>query len=285
MRKTAVITGASKGLGYRLALAFWDAGYNLALVSRSPVSLGEFVAGSENGETNKQRVNHYIADLADLVEIEKAVKDIKSEFKSIDVLINNAGVHGPIGALDAMAIDGWKQAMNINFFAPVFLISSLLDTFSKTGASIINISGGGAVSFRENFHAYSSSKAALQRFTENVSIELAEKGIRINSVAPGAMPTKLIKEIEEVGKQQAGSKEFAAAKDVLNTSEDRFAPVTDLCLFLADDQASHINGLLVSAKWDKWGDWRAHQEEITKHNFYKVKRFVPRDMGFDWGDK
>ena len=152
MRKTAVITGASKGLGYRLALAFWDAGYNLALVSRSPMSLGEFVAGLENGKTNKQRVNHYIADLANLVEIEKAVKDVQTEYNSIDVLINNAGVHGPIGALDATVIDGWKHAMNINFFAPVFLISSLLGAFSEKGASIINISGGGAVSFLSLIH-------------------------------------------------------------------------------------------------------------------------------------
>lgn len=152
-------------------------------------------------------------------------------------------------------------------------------------ASIINISGGGATNARPNFSAYASSKSALVRFSECLSEELKESGIRVNCVAPGAMNTAMLDEVVRSGILSAGEKEVAIAKKVLNEGGASMEKVADLLIFLSGDKSRGITGKLISAIWDNWENWPNHLDKLDSKDLYTLRRITARDRGLDWGDR
>jgi 3-oxoacyl-[acyl-carrier protein] reductase len=150
---------------------------------------------------------------------------------------------------------------------------------------IINISGGGATGPRPNFSAYASSKAALVRFSENLAEETRHLGMRVNCIAPGAMPTDMLKKVLQADKKKVGEKEFSQAQKVLEVGADVMERAADLALFLASDKAAGITGKLISAPWDRWEDWPKHLAELESSDAYTLRRITGKDRGLTWGDR
>lgn len=283
--RLVLITGASRGLGRHLAIRFWEAGYSLFLVARDRQALVEL---SRNlPKKNKQIVDIFACDLSDTTQIPALVEQVESRAICVDVLVNNAAMHGPIGPLEFNDLELWRKALELDLMAPVTLCKLLMRLLTKAtgGASIINISGGGATGPRPNFSAYATAKAGLVRFTETLAKEVSEYGMRVNCVAPGAMATSLMHEVVALGSSSAGSKELDIAKKTIEGGGASMDAVADLLLFLASDESKFITGKLISAVWDDWQEWEAHASELRDSDLYTLRRITARDRGYTWGDK
>ena len=281
--KFVLITGASKGLGKLLAQYLAHLGYNLCLISRNEVLLRKLTA-KLSSETGRQ-VIPIVCDLSDQKAVEKLIPSVKSSVPSLETLINNAAIHGPIGKVWENNWKLWQEVIQVNLLAPVFLCRACIPLMQETGGSIINISGGGATSPRPNFSAYATAKAGLVRFSETLAAEVNHFGIRVNCISPGPMKTSLLSEVVEQGENASGQKEFDLAEEVLKNGGTDMNRVADLVFFLISELGSKVTGKLISAVWDDWKMWPHHLDELNFSDVYTLRRITGRDRGFDWGDK
>jgi len=281
--RIALITGASRGLGAHLASRFWHAGWSLVLVARDESALVDACVTFERRPL--QTLELVSCDLVSIDQIKKLSVLLKEKYQSLELLINNAAIQGPIGSLEQNDFDEWLEALTINFLAPVLLCKELIPLLNKaSNASIINLSGGGATGPRPSFSSYASSKAALVRFSETIADELRAKNIRVNCIAPGAMKTSMLEEVLAFP-ENAGERELELAKKVLSEGGASMDKVADLMLFLASDAGKGITGKLISAAWDNWEEWPNHISELNKTDAFTLRRIVGRDRNIDWGDK
>jgi len=281
--RLALITGASRGLGAHLASRFWHAGWSLVLVARDESDLINACAAFEDRPS--QALDLISCDLASNDQIKQLSFFLKEKYQSLDLLINNAAIQGPIGPLEKNDFDDWIGALQINLLAPILLCKELMPMLTQgSNASIINLSGGGATGPRPNFSSYASSKAALVRFSETIADELRAQNIRVNCIAPGAMKTNMLEEVL-VSPDHAGVRELEIAKKVFSEGGASMDRVADLALFLADDASEGITGKLVSAVWDNWEEWPNHIDSLNNSDAYTLRRIAGRDRGFNWGDK
>ncbi len=281
--RVALITGSSQGFGEFLARRFWDAGYSLCLIARSDVGLEQVVTTLP--ASKEQQVISMVCDLGDQAQIAELSVKVRGCFSRLDVLINNAAIHGPIGPLLETDFSLWQQTIQVDLLAPVFLCRSFIPWMQEIGGgSIINLSGGGATGPRPNFSAYATAKAGLVRFSETLAEETKPYGVRVNCIAPGAMNTALLGEILENG-AAAGEQEFALANKVFTEGGALMKNVADLALFLASPASKGITGKLISAVWDDWEHWPEHLDDLSSSDVYTLRRIVGRDRGFSWGDK
>jgi 3-oxoacyl-[acyl-carrier protein] reductase len=282
MSKNCLITGASRGLGKFLSKTFFDNGYNLILISRNVVDTSDFQV--ELALNSERKVVTLQCDLSSQLEI-SSLSEVVSQKYEVDVLINNAAIHGEIGPFkDFSDSDSWSKTFNVNFFSPVELTRAVIPGMLSRGmGSIINISGGGAATLRANFSQYATSKAALIKFSETISNELRADGVRINCISPGMMATDLLKEVIAKGSAVVGDFEYDNAVKGLNNNSAQMESVANLALFLAGDKSIGISGKLISATWDKWKDWAAHLHELDS-DLYTLRRMTARDRGYTWGD-
>ncbi len=282
--KVALITGPSRGLGEVLARRFWAAGYSLCLIARSELGLNKIV--STLPQNKGQQVISFVCNLDDKAQIAELTVRIRENVSAIDVLINNAAIHGPMGHLSDNDFSLWQRTIQVDLLAPVFLCHSFIPWMQETGGgSIINISGGGATGPRPNFSAYATAKAGLVRFSETLAEETKFYGVRVNCIAPGAMKTALLGEILDSGAAATGEREFALANMVFAEGGASMENVADLALFLASDASKGITGKLISAVWDDWKHWPEHKDDLSSSDVYTLRRIVGRDRGFIWGDK
>ena len=110
-------------------------------------------------------------------------------------------------------------------------------------------------------------------------------GIDINSIAPGALNTRLLDEILDAGPDKVGADFFARALKQKDSGGVPLAFGAELAVFLASTESNGISGKLISAVWDNWADWPDHLTELTKSDAYTLRRITGRDRGFGWGDK
>jgi NAD(P)-dependent dehydrogenase (short-subunit alcohol dehydrogenase family) len=284
LEKRCLITGATKGLGEVLARRFWASGYNLCLVARSQSGLDSVKASLP--QATKQQCDIRVCDLRDLAAVDLLASDLSDELPRLDVLINNAALHGPIGPLWGNDVMEWRSTFHVDFMAPVALCQLAVPLMAKSGGgSIVNLSGGGSTGPRPNFTAYGSAKSALVRFSETLAEETRSLGVRVNSIAPGAMKTAMLGEVLEKGAPASGQREYEIAQKVFAEGGASMDRVADLALFLASDASNGITGKLISAVWDNWEDWPAHLDELNNSDVYTLRRITGRDRGMAWGDK
>jgi NAD(P)-dependent dehydrogenase (short-subunit alcohol dehydrogenase family) len=282
--KYAVITGAGRGLGRHLASRYWEAGYNLGLVSRRVASTEQTVFAL--APAPHQKCDVFECDLADPASVNAIAAEICAKTKQVNVLINNAAVQGPIGSLEQNDFAAWEQTIRVNLLSPVALGKGLLSCMANAqDASIINLSGGGATGPRPNFSAYASAKAALVRFSETLADEVKGEGITVNCIAPGAMKTAMLRTILERGAESSGAGEFAVAAKAFEEGGASMDGVADLALFLSSSAARGITSKLISAVWDRWECWPEHVPELAGSDLYTLRRIVGRDRGCRWGDR
>lgn len=277
--KISIITGGSRGIGKAIATAFAKEGSNLVLVSRT---MSELEATKREIESlSATRVEIFRGDVSQPREVEELVEFTLKEFASVDILVNCAGVPGPIGLTCDIDTEKWLETFLINLYGTFLCIKVVFPIMIKNKrGKIINLSGGGAVSPRPRFSAYSASKGAVVRLTETLAEEVKEYNIYINAISPGAVNTKMLDTVLEAG--EAAGEEFVRAikqKQEGGTPPERAA---ELSLFLASSKSDGLTGRLISAVWDNWREIPQHLNKIMASDIYTARRITPEDRGYNW---
>lgn len=280
--RKAIITGASQGLGKAIAAHFLREGADTVLCARSERDLG-----TTRDELAKQfparRIITKACDVSNEAQVNDLIAFAQRELGTIDALVLNAGVYGPMGPTESVDLAEWRQAMDINLFGVLLPSRAVIPHFKKSGrGKIVILSGGGATNPLPNISAYAASKAAAVRLMETLAEELKPYHVDVNAVAPGALKTRLVEQVLAAGPEKVGSAFFAKNK---KWSEEGATPLelgADLCVFLASGESDGITGKLISAQWDPWRDLQKHREELGSSDIYCLRRIVPEDRGKKW---
>jgi len=281
--RSALITGASMGLGLAIARAYVEAGANVIVCARDkgPLddALGELTSLAKVG----QIVGAETGDVANPADADRLVAASLRRFQQLHVLVNNAGVYGPKGTTDEVEWGAWAEAIRVNLLGSVLMARAVLPHFkAQRYGKIVQLSGGGATAPLPRISAYAASKAGVVRFAETLAEEVRGFGIDVNSMAPGALNTRLLGEVLEAGPEKVGREFYDRAvrqRAEGGTSLDRGA---GLAVFLGSSLSDGITGKLISAVWDPWETLAAHVGELQSSDVYTLRRVVPKDRGLDW---
>ena len=279
-----VITGASMGIGRAIAGAFVQAGSHVFLCARTEEPLRQAAEELKRMAAAEQKILWKTRDVSDPAQVGELASLVLNEMGGCDVLVNNAGIHGPKGALDEVSWDEWREAIEVNLYGVALPCRAFIPQMKRKGrGKIINLSGGGATSPRPFFSAYAASKSAVVRLTETLAEEVLPCPIDINAVAPGAINTRLLADALAAGPEKIGAQAYADLLRVRDGGGASPAEAAALVLFLAGPESDGITGKLISAPWDAWKSLPEHREELAATDIYTLRRIVPKDRGKNWG--
>jgi NAD(P)-dependent dehydrogenase (short-subunit alcohol dehydrogenase family) len=283
--RTALITGATQGLGLEIARAYLDAGAaGIVICGRDRAMLESALAELSERAAPEQEVLGEPADVSQLDDVERLVELALSRLGEITILVSNAGVYGPKGAIENTDWSQWTRAVEINLFGSVLPARALAPHFTERGyGKIVQLSGGGATGPLPGLSAYAASKAAIVRFAETLAQELREHHVDVNAIAPGALNTRMLGEVIEAGAERVGEDFYRRALEQQSSGGVPLRRGAELAVFLASPASDGITGKLLSAIWDPWADLPAHRGELQS-DVYTLRRIVPGDRGLDWGE-
>jgi NAD(P)-dependent dehydrogenase (short-subunit alcohol dehydrogenase family) len=282
--RAAIVTGGSHGLGLEIARAYAAAGAQVLVCGRDASALDRARAELESVVSDADSVATAAVDVSDRREVEGLVTTALERFSRLHVLVNNAGIYGPKGPTEDVAWEEWEQALRVNLFGSVLCCRAVVPHFRANGyGKIIQLSGGGATSPLPRLSAYAASKAAVVRFAETLAEELRGTGIDVNSVAPGALNTRLLDEVLEAGPERVGASFYERALEQQASGGTPLELAARLAVFLASADSDGITGKLISAPWDPWEELPSHADDLASTDVYTLRRIVPADRGLSWG--
>jgi NAD(P)-dependent dehydrogenase (short-subunit alcohol dehydrogenase family) len=282
--RTAIITGASQGLGRAIALAYVKAGASVAICARDRVALDDMRRELAAIAGPSQTIIAEVADVSSEADVHRFVALAIKTVGQVDILVNNAGVYGPLGPIDEIDWQEWVRAIEVNLFGSILFCRALLPHFKEhRRGKIIQLSGGGATNPLPRISAYAASKAAIVRFAETLAEEVREWGIDVNSIAPGALNTRLLDEVLAAGPERVGKNFFERSTKQKETGGAGFDRGVDLALFLGSSASDGITGKLISAVWDPYPEFAQHAGDLKESDVYTLRRIVPKDRGLKWG--
>jgi len=270
----AIVTGAGRGIGEAIAVHLAREGAHVILAARTLSEIETVAAGirADGGQATCVTV-----DVTKRTDIDRLVRHAMDAHGRIDVLVNNAGVYGPIGPFADTELDDWWRALETNLGGTMFCARAVIPhMMARRRGRIINLSGGGATSPLPNLTAYSVSKTAVVRLTENLAEELKPYNIQVNAIAPGAVDTRLQNQLLQAG-DRAGADLHRRIKAMRETGEGGVPPTVaaELAVFLASAASNGLTGKLISAPHDPWRDWAGRGEELSASPMYTLRRLDP----------
>lgn len=231
-QKTAIVTGASRGIGHAVAQRFRNLGWRVITVSRNPLPA--------QCPWNEEHNTHIELDLSDLDEITKMVDRLRPLLGSskLHALVNNAGISpkGPGGErVNSLTTDlkVWQEMYNTNFYAPLILTRGFAQELSNARGSVVNLCS--IAGYRVHPFAgaaYATSKAALAALTREMAADMAPMGVRVNAIAPGEINTSIL----------SPGTSAIVERDIPMRRLGEVDEVADLIEFLCGDKSSYITG-------------------------------------------
>lgn len=234
--KTALITGASRGIGKAIAHRFAIEGASIAITNITEDE--EFLSTVDEIKAFNVKIKGYVSNASDFFGSQKVIDEVINDFGKIDILVNNAGITRDT-LLMRMTEEQWDAVISVNLKSVFNLTKAVLPSMLKQkSGSIINISSVVGISGNAGQSNYSASKAGITGFTKSVAKELGSRNIRCNAVAPGfiitEMTDKLPPEIKSDWISKIPLRRGGTPDDVANTA-----------LFLASDLSSYITGQII----------------------------------------
>ena len=234
--KTALITGAARGIGKALALRFAEHGANIAFTD---------LVIDENGEQTKREIEElgmrceaYASNAADFAQTAEVVEKVKSDFGHIDILVNNAGITKD-GLMMRMSEGQWDAVINVNLKSAFNFIHAVLPTMMRQRkGSIINMASVVGVHGNAGQSNYAASKAGLIALAKSIAQEVGSRGIRANAIAPGFIETAMTAALPDEVRQE-WTKKIPLRRG--GTPDD----IADVALFLASDLSSYVSGQVI----------------------------------------
>ena len=234
--KTALVTGAARGIGKAIALKFAQEGANIAFTD---------LVIDENGKATEAEIaalgvkaKGYASNAADFAQSEEVVKQVKEDFGSVDILVNNAGITKD-GLMLRMTEQQWDAVIGVNLKSAFNFIHAAIPVMMRQrGGSIINMASVVGVHGNAGQANYAASKAGMIALAKSVAQEMGPKGIRANAIAPGFIDTAMTQELsEEVRKEWMNQIPWRRG----GTVED----VANCALYLASDLSSYVSGQVI----------------------------------------
>lgn len=230
--KTAVVTGAARGIGLATTALFVENGWQVAMIDRDGEALAEAVKSLEN-------VHGVFCDVSDPGDVKSMVDEVLRHFGSIDALINNAGV-ADFGPIEETTFDRWRRVMETNLDGPFLCTQAATPALKKNRGAIVNIASISGLRASTLRVAYGTSKAGVIALTEQQAAELGEYGIRANCVAPGPVRTKLAMAVH--------------TQDIIDAYHDAIPlnrygserEIAEVIVFLCSDKASYVTGQTIA---------------------------------------
>ena len=247
--RVAIITGGGRGIGRAIAVAFAQEGADVAVAARTSAEIEETVTQVRASGRKGLAVR---ADVADRHDVERLVRGTLDAFGRIDILVNDAGVQGPIGLLVDNDVDRWIRTVHVNLVGTFLCMRAVLPhMMERRQGKIINLSGGGAAAPRPHFTAYGASKAAVVRLTETVAEEVKPLNIQVNAIAPGGVNTRMLEQVLAAG-VTVGEQALEQVRRQLESGGVPAERAAALAVFLASEESNGLTGRLISAVWDDW---------------------------------
>jgi len=280
----ALITGGSQGLGKTIAGHFLREGASVVLCARNEKEL--LATRDELAKTYPaQKVYAQSCDVSSEAQVNDLVAFALHELGSLQALVLNAGIYGPMGATESVPLEEWRRALDINLYGVLLPCRAIIPHFKKHGrGKIIVLSGGGATNPLPNISAYAASKAAVVRLMETLAEELKPFHVDVNAIAPGALATRLVDEVLAAGPEKVGAAFYEKNRQWKDKGATPLELGANLAVYLASAQSDGITGRLISAQWDPWQKLHEFKGDLGG-DIYTLRRIVPKDRGKTWGDK
>ena len=232
-QKTAIVTGAARGIGLATAKLFIRDGYKVAMVDRDHMELLSAAAPLEDAAA-------FICDVSDPDAITAMINDVVAWSGRIDALVNNAGV-ADFGPIEETSFERWRNVMATNLDGVFLCSQAAVPHLKVNGGAIVNIASISGLRASTLRVAYGTSKAGVIQLTQQQAVELGEYGIRANAVAPGTVRTKLAMAVH--------------TQDIIDAYHDAIPlnrygsedEIAEAIVFLASDRASYITGQTLAA--------------------------------------
>ena len=238
--KTAIVTGAARGIGEAIALKFAEHGANVAFTYVSDSSAEKAGAVEEKLKAFGVKAKSYKSNAGDFSQCEAFVNDVLKEFGTVDICVNNAGISKD-NLLLRMSPDQWDEVIKVNLNSVFYMTKQVIRPMMKAkNGAIINMSSIIGEMGNAGQGSYAASKAGIIGFTKSVAKELGSRNIRCNAIAPGFVETDMTSYLKE---GDAGEKYKA------NIPLGRFAngeEIANAALFLASDMGAYITGQTIS---------------------------------------
>jgi 3-oxoacyl-[acyl-carrier protein] reductase len=280
----ALITGGSQGLGRVITEHFLAEGANIVLCARGEKELSATRAELA-GKFPALKILAKTCDVSNEAQVNDLVAFALRELGSLQALVLNAGIYGPMGPTESVDLAEWRRAMDINLYGVLLPCRAVIPHFKKAGrGKIIALSGGGATNPLPNISAYAASKAAVVRLMETLAEELKNFHVDVNAIAPGALATRLVDEVLAAGPEKVGAAFYEKNRQWKEKGATPLELGARLAVYLASRESDGISGKLISAQWDPWEKLHEFKADLNS-DIYALRRIVPKDRGKTWGDK
>ena len=234
--KTAIVTGAARGIGKAIALKFAQEGANIAFTDLVIDENG--IATQAEIEALGVKCKGYASNAADFAQTEQVVAAVKEEFGSIDILVNNAGITKD-GLMLRMSEAQWDVVINVNLKSAFNFIHACVPIMMRQrGGSIINMASVVGVHGNAGQANYAASKAGLIALAKSVAQEMGPKGIRANAIAPGFIETAMTAALPDSVREEW-------AKKIPLRRAGQTEDIANVALFLAADLSSYVSGQVI----------------------------------------
>lgn len=266
--KVAVITGGSKGIGFRIAKIFAKKKYNIVICSRSKK---DTLKAKKEIESFGVKCLGFKTDISKYAACKSLISNAIKTFARIDLLVNNAGIQGPIGNLWENNLKEWEKTIQINLLGTFYMCKLVIPQMLKQGSGkIINLSGGGGAYARPLFSAYGAGKTAILRLSETLAEELKNTDITVHALAPGTVWTNMAKETMK-NKAKLDKKtilELELAKKTGGASPEKLEAMLS---FLTSNKSNKLSGKLIHVN---------ELEKIKKKSNIKTESGLLRRVDF-----
>lgn len=235
--KTALVTGASRGIGRAIALKLAEQGANVAITNSREDEAGQKVADEISALGVKGK--RYVSDASSFDDAHRVVEAVKEEFGRIDILVNNAGITKD-GLMMRMSEEQWDSVINVNLKSAFNFIHAVTPVMMRQkSGSIINMGSVVGVSGNAGQGNYAASKAGMIGLAKSMAKELGSRGIRVNTITPGFIATDMTESLSEEVRaewaKQIPLRRAGEAEDVANAT-----------LFLASDMSAYVTGQVIN---------------------------------------
>ena len=268
--RVALITGGGRGIGRAIALAYAKEGAKLVLVARTTDELEE---SAQSIRALGAVATVHQADITSQGDVEGLVQQTFEQYSTIDILVNNAGMAGPIGAIQDNDVSDWIRTIQVNLIGTYLCCRSVLPVMLRQDrGKIINLSGSGSTSAPYHLSAYGSSKAAVIRLTEILSLELAHTNVQVNALGPGSINTRMWEQIRDDAKAVGDTELYELGKLVTSGGGASIEKASELAVWLASDTSASLSGRLIHAVTDDFANLASRISDVMASDAYTLRR-------------
>ena len=268
--QVAIITGAGRGIGQAIAQAYAREGAHLVLAARSQPELEQTAAAI--AKTGAQAIA-VPTDVTDPAQAERLASAALTRFGRIDLLVNNAGISGPVGPLQDNDIAQWAETISVNLTGTFLVCRAVIPIMlQQGGGKIINLSGAGAANAWSNLSAYCASKAAVVRLTEVLAQELAPNNIAVNALGPGSVHTAMWDQMTQDAARAGADFIHRLGLQVTSGGGAPIGECAELAVWLASKESDNLTGRLISATADDFRNLTSRIPEIMATDAATLRR-------------